>query len=372
MEFITPLLPDAAASLGLALVVSSNTPLVLLNSELVVVAASSSFCTQFGLIPASVTHHSLFDLGEGEWDIPQLRSLLGATASGAAAIDGYECRLKRANLPIAYLVVHAHRLELLGESDVYIVLTLADVTQLRRAEKAKSDLARDNQSLLHELQHRVANSLQIIASILMQSARRVQSDESSVHIQDAHHRVMSIATLQRMLAAGGDSEVSLRTYLSDLCASISASMIANARLLRLTVTVDDSRVSGDQSVSIGLIVTELVINALKHGYARQSPEGTIAVTFKSDGGDEGAGDEGGDGGGEVGGGGWILSVADDGVGMPDPSLHVKPGLGTGIVEALAAQLEAEILVSAGDPGTVITITHTATDQNGDSISAKLV
>jgi two-component sensor histidine kinase len=50
---------------------------------------------------------------------------------------------------------------------------------------------------MRELQHRVANSLQIIASVLMQSARRVQSEEARGHLQNAHHRVMSIATVQR-------------------------------------------------------------------------------------------------------------------------------------------------------------------------------
>ena len=78
---------------------------------------------------------------------------------------------------------------------------MLDVTDARIAEKLKDDLLKEKAVLLQELQHRVANSLQIIASVLMQSARRVQSDEARTHLQQAHQRVMSVASLQHHLAA---------------------------------------------------------------------------------------------------------------------------------------------------------------------------
>ena len=126
MELLTPLLPESAASLGIALVVSSNTPLVLLDGKLIILAASSSFCYEFGLPPANVIGRSLFDLGNGEWDIAQLRSLLRATVSGDAAIDAYECDLVRQGLPDINLTVHAHRLELEEEPEIYVVLAVAE------------------------------------------------------------------------------------------------------------------------------------------------------------------------------------------------------------------------------------------------------
>ena len=271
-ETLTPLLPDSAASLGVALVVSSHTPLVLLDGNLRVVAASSSFCNAFGLVAPDVVGRSLFDLGDGEWNIAQLRSLLRATVSGDAVIDDYEFDLKREGKPLGHLMAHAHKLELPARSEVFVVLALANITALRHADKVKNDLIRDKQNLLHELQHRVANSLQIIASVLMQNARRVQSEEASVHIQDAHHRVMSIATLQRLLAASGDDEVALAPYLSDLCASIAASMIADPARLHLKVICDDSRMSADRSVSIGLIVTEPRHQRIEAWFSRDRDE----------------------------------------------------------------------------------------------------
>src|SRR3546814_18014176 len=82
-----------------------------------------------------------------------------------------------------------------------------------------SDVCSSDLILLQELQHRVANSLQIIASVLMQSARRVQSEEARGHLHDAHNRVMSIATLQQQLAASRLGDVELRGYFTQLCES---------------------------------------------------------------------------------------------------------------------------------------------------------
>ena len=143
---------------------------------------------------------------------------------------------------------------------------MTDVTSSRLADKLKDDLVQKNQILLQELQHRVANSLQIIASVPMQSARKVQSEETRTHLHDAHHRVMSIATLQKQLAIGSSDHVALDQYFKDLCASIGASMIDDLERVTLISNADTTVTSANVSVSLGLIVTELVINALKHAF----------------------------------------------------------------------------------------------------------
>ena len=90
--------------------------------------------------------------------------------------------------------------------------------------------------------------------------------EARSHLYDAHSRVMSVATLQQQLAASQVGDVQLRDYFTDLCQSIGASMIHDHDKLRLTVEADESVADADVSVSLGLIVTELVINALKHAF----------------------------------------------------------------------------------------------------------
>lgn len=334
--------PSPAFELGLALAVisSSDAPLLLLNEKLEIVVASRSFCRAFALKPATVVGQTMAELGAGEWDVPQLEALLKATASGFAEVEAYEINLQRVDRSARLLVVNAHKLDYQDKGEVRILLSVLDVTDARRSEKQKDELLREKAILLQELQHRVANSLQIIASVLMQSARKVQSDESRGHLRDAPHRVMSVAALQQQLATSQIGDVQLKPYLTNLCLSIGASMIHDHEALALEVNVDDSVVEADRSISIGLVVTELVINCLKHAYPGQKG-GRIMVSYQAHGPD------------------WSLSVADDGVGMPTASEISQAGLGSSIVKALAGQLGAEITVSDGKPGTVVTLSQDA-------------
>jgi two-component sensor histidine kinase len=118
--------------------------------------------------------------------------------------------------------------------------------------------------------------------------------------------VLSIATVQRKLAQSITGDVSLRPYLTELCESLAASMIRDPTQLSLVVNADDSYVTANASVSIGLIVTELVINALKHAFPDHR-RGVIVIDYRSQGKS------------------WKLSVSDDGVGMPRQRHCRRPG-----------------------------------------------
>ncbi|NWG45141.1 MAG: PAS domain-containing protein [Alphaproteobacteria bacterium] len=330
-----PIMHFEAAS-TLAVVVSSHEPLLFLSDELRLIAASATFCRAFGIDPATVTGRQLGELGDGEWAMPKLVSLLKATASGSAKIEAYEIDLQRPGQKDRHLVVNARTLDDGIKDRIRLLLAVADVTDVRAEARLKDELVRDKAILLREVQHRVANSLQIIASVLMQSARRVQSEEARGHLHNAHHRVMSIASLQRQLSLSSGGIVELRAYLTQLSQSLGASMIADPSRLSIGVTVDDSAVHSDVSVSLGLIVTELVINALKHAFPAERP-GRIGIAYQSSGND------------------WTLSVTDDGIGIPAGSDAPKPGLGTGIVEALVKNLQGKLEISDAGPGTRIVI-----------------
>jgi two-component sensor histidine kinase len=263
--------------------------------------------------------------------------LLHAAAAGVA-IHAYEMDLNREGQGPRRLVLNAQKLVYGGSDGVRLLLSVSDVTDARLAEKLKDDLLREKAILLQEVQHRVANSLQIIASILMQSARNVQSEETRTHLQSAHGRVMSIAAVQQQLAASRLGDVQLRPYFVQLCKSLGASMIQNPKELSIEVNVDDSMTKANVSVSLGLIVTELVINALKHAFPGHR-SGKIIVDYHSDAAQ------------------WSMSVSDNGVGVPADRANAKSGLGTGIVEAMAKQLEAEFTTTAANPGTKASVVH---------------
>jgi two-component system, sensor histidine kinase PdtaS len=336
-----PVLPVVTHSLALALVATSDAPILLLDGALTVIAASASFSRAFKVDPTQLAGASLFAMGSGEWDVPQLRSLLKATLSGAADIDAYEMDLTREGRATRRLVITAHMLDYGDPANIRLLLAVSDVTDARLAERLKDDLLREKAILFQELQHRVANSLQIIASVLMQSARRVPSAETKSYLFDAHSRVMSVAALQHQLAASNVGDVELRSYFTELCGSIAASMIHDRKKLTLEVQADEGVATPEVSVSLGLVVTELVINALKHAFP-DDRGGHIVVGYK------------------VAGEAWTLSVADDGVGMPaSGSAPAKAGLGTSIVQALAKQLGAVVEVSRANPGTNISVAHAA-------------
>jgi hypothetical protein len=82
---LTPAPAEATGGLALALVASSDTPLLLMSGDVGVVAASRSFCQAFRIDEASTRGHPLFSLGAGEWDVPQLRMLLKNTLAGESA-----------------------------------------------------------------------------------------------------------------------------------------------------------------------------------------------------------------------------------------------------------------------------------------------
>ena len=325
-----------AHTLAMALIASSDAPLLLLDDNLVVIAASRSFCLAFGLDADRTAGVELARLGDGEWAAPQLRSLLTSTASGHASVAGYEMAFRQSGRPERRLVLTVKRLDY-DERDVRLLLTATDVTAVRAADRAKDNLLREQAVMLEELQHRVANSLQIIASVLMQSATRVQSEETRSHLHNAHSRVMSIAKVQQHLSKTGAADVDLRAYFTALCESIAASMIRDPAHLALVVSSDATQVKPDISISLGLIVTELVINSLKHGFPADRG-GIINVDFHADGED------------------WTLSVSDNGVGMPEIA-DSTPGLGTGIIEALAGRLDARISISDARPGVKVSLVH---------------
>lgn len=327
-----------AEPLGTAVIAASRVPLLLLDDTLVVIAASRSFGEVFDLDMAHVTGLPLASLGSGEWGSDHLRLLLAAVIAGEAPLRRHEINLLPKGRPNRRLSLDAEALGDIGERGGCLLLTITDLTGIRARETRDRARQEDKDILLQELQHRTANSLQIISSVLMQNARRMASPDVRGYLEDAHHRILAVAAVQSHLAAARTSEVRLRAYLTTLCRSIAASMIHDPVLLSLEVDVDESIVDADSAMSIGLIVTELVINALKHAFPDRRP-GRITVRYTTT-------DTG-----------WTLLIADNGVGIGSSTSLAPPGLGTGIVEALARKLHARVLIAFGGPGTRVSVSH---------------
>jgi two-component sensor histidine kinase len=227
------------------------------------------------------------------------------------------------------------------------LLAFEDVTDRRAVEEKVQELLREKDMLLDEMQHRVANSLQIIASILLIKARTVQSEETRLQLEDAHQRVLSVAAVQQHLhVVGGGKPIEIGPYLTKLCETLAQSMIGDSRPISLKVEADAGTAISRDAVSLGLIVTELVMNALKHAFPGAKPDAAIVVSYKVAGTD------------------WKLTVSDNGVGKPDVTAsQTKPGLGTSLIKALTRQLDALVDIASGPRGTAVTITHATFKSN---------
>ena len=328
--------------LAAAIVDTLREPLVVLDRDLRVVAASRSFYCTFGVEPKNTIGRMFYDLGDGQWNIPALRELLDNVIPKQRTIEAYEVEHEFPHIGRRMMLLNARQVFDDEHPDLTLLLAIEDVTERRNAEREKDELLREKELLLQEMQHRIGNSLQIIASILMLKARTVQSEETRMHLQDAHQRVMSVATVQQQLKASGlGDRIEIGPYLSKLCESLNNSMIGERRPLSLIVQATAGTAVSNVAVSIGLIVTELVINALKHAFADGSG-GEILVKYDVD--------------GSV----WRLSVSDNGMGRQDQGHErVHSGLGTSIVEALARQLDARVEVSSRPQGTLVSIIHAA-------------
>jgi two-component sensor histidine kinase len=329
-------------SLAEAIVDTVREPLVVLDRDLRVIAASRSFYRTFAADPQKTEGRLLYELGDGQWNIPALRTVLEDVIPKHRSVEAYEVEHEFPTIGRRVMLLNARQVFDEGGSDSALLLAIEDVTQRRDSEREKDELLRQKEILLQEMQHRVANSLQIIASILLLKAKTVQSEETRLHLHDAHQRVMSVATVQQQLHASGLNEsIEMGPYLSKLCDSLAKSMVGERRPVLIKVQATSGTAVSDDAVSLGLIVTELVINALKHGFP-SGDEGEILVKYDAQ-------DSG-----------WQLSVSDNGSG-PNETAGEPPyaGLGTSIVEALAHQLNATVHKSGGPQGTTVTITASA-------------
>jgi two-component sensor histidine kinase len=341
-------------TLAQAIVDTVAEPLVVLDSHLRVITASRSFYLKFQVDRQSTQGRLLYDLGEGQWNIAELKTLLEKVLPEHGVVEGYEVDREFPGLGRRTMRLSARQVFDEGNPHTTLLLTMADVTEQRAMEREMKELMWQKELLLEEMQHRVANSLTIIASILMLKARTVQSEETRQHLQDAHSRVLSVAAVQNHLhSAGQVTSIEMAPYLSRLCEALAESMIGESRPILLKVEVAGGSLPSRQAVSIGLLVTELVINALKHAFPAVTRAGRVDVAY------------------EVAGTNWKLSISDNGIGVPDANGgrigQKKSGLGTTIVKALAQQLEAKVDVVTGPAGTIVSITH-ATFAAGNALA----
>jgi two-component sensor histidine kinase len=208
-----------------------------------------------------------------------------------------------------------------------------DRLEVRVASRtAELAIARDRaEALLAEVNHRVANSLSLVASLVGLQTRGLQNEQVKAALDEVRARVQAIAMLHRRLYDGSDArEVALDEYVASLLEQFKTTSDARGILLRYEL--EPLTLKTDASINLGVVLSEWVMNAFKYAYPDNG--GEVRVILTRDG--QGFG---------------ILRVEDDGVGRDDMAKPKGTGVGTRIVNAMAASMGATIDYVAKSPGT---------------------
>lgn len=297
-------------------------------------------------LPLSVLRHVIRTAGTVLLD--------DARASGEFSADPYiaegHCRsvlclpLIRQKELIAVLYLENSLVSHVFAQSRVALLKLLVVTAALYIENASLE---EKESLLKEVHHRVKNNLQLISSLLSLQASRIDDPAVAELFAESRHRVRSMAMVhENLYRAGNFARVPMPAHVGKLCAELARAYGTAARDITLQVEVDDVQLDLDRAVSCGLIINELLSNALKHAFGQQAG-GRVQVGLR-------VVDEG-----------WCeLRVGDDGQGLP-PGLEVSRAatLGLQLVDDLVAQLRGTLAVQ-GAPGTLFRIRFPSQDPRG--------
>ncbi|MFO1073799.1 MAG: histidine kinase dimerization/phosphoacceptor domain -containing protein [Geminicoccaceae bacterium] len=207
-----------------------------------------------------------------------------------------------------------------------------DVTELKQIEEEREASLREREGMLREINHRVKNNLQVIISLLRLQAHRGQSDEVRMAFEQACSRVSTITELHVALFNGVQiGTIDFGAYLHDLCARLETTGSSwQEHAFKIVVEAASEEIDLDRAIPLGLIVNELVSNAIRHAFADGRP-GTITVRFTR------AGER------------FRLGVADDGVGATMPAAGAPQGLGLQLINGFVRRLRGRLELPAG-PG----------------------
>ena len=261
------------------------------------------------------------------------KSWLALQDGASMHVDGLHRRKDGSTFPVE---VHVGLVSFNGKQ---VMLAIArDVTQRKLDEAAMAAALHEKEVLLKEIHHRVKNNLQIICSLLNMQSDTLEDEVARDALGETRSRVRSMALIHEQLYQSSDlGHIDLGEYLETLTASIQRSANNDSRRVAFTLDCRAVALDIDRAVPCGLIVNELVTNALKYAFPGEG-RGTITLQLRAG---EGA---------------VTLTVRDDGIGIPsDFDWQESDSIGLQLVSALTEQLEGRATLDSGAHGTIWTI-----------------
>ncbi len=264
-------------------------------------------------------------------------------ASEAADATGFyqsEFRLRAANGDYRWLLDRARVVERAADGAPRRVVGISlDINDRRQMETALRASLYEKEVLLQEIHHRVKNNLQIISSLVGMQMRRLQDTSSRATLEQCQHRVQAIALIhEKLYQSSSLVSVPLPAYVRSLAQDIVRAASNSATSVSLEFTLADITLPIDTAIPCGLILNELITNALKHAFP-DGQQGRIRISIAQPDADH-----------------LQLAVIDNGVGLP-AGIDVRHcrTMGLQLVNTLAGQLAAQLEVKV-DSGTAVQLT----------------
>jgi PAS domain S-box-containing protein len=273
-----------------------------------------------------------FSAGESVRPGPPSRDPSGLPAVRIAAVEKVFVRKDGSEFPVSFSGAELRSRG--GPLQGYVCVAL-DLSEQKRIQERLSESLSEKELLLRELHHRVKNNIQVISSLLAMQATG-GDPEVERRLEESQNRIRSIALIHEQLYRSSElANIDVRGYLETLVSQLVQSF-GKAGAVRLELAVEQVTLDIDQSVACGLIVNELVTNALKYAYP-DGRGGVIRVSLRADAEGERA-----------------LEVADDGPGLGAARNGGPPSLGMSLVKTLARQLRGRVEID-GSRGTRVRV-----------------
>ncbi len=236
-----------------------------------------------------------------------------------------------------------------GQTQAYSVV-IRDFTERKKADEKLQASLREKEAMLKEIHHRVKNNLQVISSLLRLQSEKAHDKETLALFQDSQERVRSMAMVHEYLYQSNDlARIDFRGYVTSLVRNLCRSYGYTTVDDRFQIHVDEALLNLDIAVPCGLILTELVSNALKYAYSSDK-QGPIRVSFRN-----------------ISDNAYELTVADEGVGLPKEfDMENASSLGLRLVHILTEQLHGQIRLGTGN-GTKFIISFKRPEENIESL-----
>jgi len=261
---------------------------------------------------------------------------------GHHLVDGLNLAIQGSTHSYGVLGVYSTRHRHFTEDDLHFLQASANILAVtierKQADAQIRAAMQEKEVLLREIHHRVKNNLQVILSLLSLQSGYLGETQPEKLLQDIQGRVQSMALVHEKLYRAEDlAQIDFKEYVTDLVAHLFLMHRALARGTKFALEADQIFVSMDAAVPCGLIINELVTNALTHAFPNGG--GEVRIEFWQNGDDR-----------------LTLNVIDNGIGMPaDLDFHNTDSLGLKVVHSLVNQLDGTIELQP-NPGTAFKIT----------------